>query len=300
MFTSKIFNHVFSLVFFSIISVALVNCGGSGGGGNTTAPPNSSKSIAAFSLNGVAGTIDEANKTIVVVMPSGTDLSALIATFDTTGSRVKVGNTAQVSGTTPNNFTNAVIYTVTAVDKSTVDYTVSVLFQRLVINEIFGGGSSLNSAFDHDFVELRNTSSLVIDLTGWSLQYASAIGNTWRSVNLTGSVGANSYYLIQLSASSTGGAVLPTPNVSDTVSVSNTAAKIALVNSATVLSGGCPTDTAIVDFVGYGAAASCFWGVAAAPNLTSSVHSLMRTVSGAQSKNNAVDFVNVTPPTPGS
>lgn len=48
------------------------------------------------------------------------------ATFTTTGISVTVGATPQVSGTTANDFTNPVVYTVTAADGSTQDYTVTV------------------------------------------------------------------------------------------------------------------------------------------------------------------------------
>ena len=90
------------------------------------APLSSVKAITAFSLNGVAGTINETAKTIALGMPFGTDVAAMVATFTTTGSSVKVGSTIQVSGTTANNFTNPVTYTVTAADTTTQDYTVVV------------------------------------------------------------------------------------------------------------------------------------------------------------------------------
>lgn len=86
----------------------------------------SSKSITSYSLNGVAGTIDETNKTIAVTFPFGTPLTNRIAKFTATAADVKVGSTVQVSGSTVNDFTNPVIYRVTAADKSTQDYTVTV------------------------------------------------------------------------------------------------------------------------------------------------------------------------------
>jgi hypothetical protein len=91
-----------------------------------TVPSASAKAITAFSLNGVVGTINETGKTIAVTMPSGTNVTALVATFTTTGASVQVGSTVQTSGATANNFTSPVIYTVTAVDTSTQDYTVVV------------------------------------------------------------------------------------------------------------------------------------------------------------------------------
>jgi len=61
-----------------------------------------------------------------VTVPSGTNLTALVATFITTGTSVKVGTTVQTSVSTPNTFTNPVAYIVTAGDASTVTYTVTV------------------------------------------------------------------------------------------------------------------------------------------------------------------------------
>ena len=112
------------LVLFA--AVALSACGGgSGGGGGST--QSSDKSITVFSLAGVSGTINDTNKTIAVTVPIGTDVTALVATFTTTGTSVAVGATLQTSGVTANDFTNPVSYTVTAADNSTVNYTVTVI-----------------------------------------------------------------------------------------------------------------------------------------------------------------------------
>jgi len=92
-----------------------------------TVTASSAKSITAFSLGGVAGTINEAENTIAITMPSGTNVTNLVATFTTTGAIVEVGSTVQVSGTTANNFTSPVVYTVTAVDATTQNYTVTVV-----------------------------------------------------------------------------------------------------------------------------------------------------------------------------
>jgi hypothetical protein len=74
----------------------------------TTDPPLSGdKAITAFSFAGPAatGTIDEGAKTISLNLPAGTKVAALVASFTvSTGAGVSVGSTAQVSGTTPNDF----------------------------------------------------------------------------------------------------------------------------------------------------------------------------------------------------
>ena len=93
---------------------------------DVTVASSSAKAITAYSLNGVAGAINETAKTISVTMPYGTSKTGLIATFQTTGAGVHVGSTLQTSATTSNNFTSAVLYTVTAADATTADYTVTV------------------------------------------------------------------------------------------------------------------------------------------------------------------------------
>jgi hypothetical protein len=112
-------------IFILLMSVFMVFIVGCSSNDSTTAS-SSSKAITAFSLAGVVGTINETDKTIVVTMSYGTSLTSLVATFTTTGSSVKVGSTVQTSGVTANNFTSPVIYTVTAADNSTQNYTVVV------------------------------------------------------------------------------------------------------------------------------------------------------------------------------
>jgi hypothetical protein len=93
-----------------------------------TVAANPAKAITAFSFADprATGTIDEDKKTIAVTVPSGTVVTKLVAIFTTSGASVKVGATAQVSGSTPNDFANPVVYTVTAADSSTASYTVTV------------------------------------------------------------------------------------------------------------------------------------------------------------------------------
>ena len=94
-----------------------------------TIASNSAKAITAYSFagyTGTAGTINETLKTIAVTVPFGTPLTALVATFTTTGTGVKVGTTVQTSAATPNDFTTPVAYIVTAADASTITYTVTV------------------------------------------------------------------------------------------------------------------------------------------------------------------------------
>ncbi len=91
-----------------------------------TVVSNSAKAITAYSLGGIAATIDETAKTVSVTMPNGTNVAAQIATYTTTGIGVTIGTVVQSSGTTSNDFTHPVDYTVTAIDNSTAIYTVTV------------------------------------------------------------------------------------------------------------------------------------------------------------------------------
>lgn len=89
----------------------------------------STKTITSFSLKNnadvsVAGVITGNN--ITVTMPYGTDVSALVATYITTGASVSVGSVTQANGVTVNNFTSPLTYTVHAENGSTHDYTVTV------------------------------------------------------------------------------------------------------------------------------------------------------------------------------
>ena len=110
--------------------------------GSFTVTASPAKAITAFSFRRltppVTGVINEAAHTIALTVPRATDLHALVATFTTTGAAVAVGGTPQVSGTTANDFSSPVTYTVTAADASTQDYVVTV--RGLAIGDAYGGG----------------------------------------------------------------------------------------------------------------------------------------------------------------
>src|SRR5258708_15990363 len=100
--------------------------------------------------------------------------------------------------------------------------------QGVVISEVYGGGGNSGATYKNDFIELYNPTSSPVSLSGWSVQYTSAAGTTWLVTNLSGSIAAHSYYLIQEAAGAGGTASLPTPDVIGTINISGTAAKRAL------------------------------------------------------------------------
>ncbi len=110
-----------------------------------TVAADPAKAITAFSFGGldptVTGAIDETAHTIALTVPYGTDPSELIASFTTTGASVAIGDVAQTSGATANDFSDPVTYTVTAADGTTQDYTVTVtVAASLVVGQSYGGG----------------------------------------------------------------------------------------------------------------------------------------------------------------
>ena len=70
--------------------------------------------------NDVPGTINESAKTISVTVPYGTDITALTPS-------VQISEKASINTSGTQNFSNEVIYRVTAEDDSTVDYNVLVM-----------------------------------------------------------------------------------------------------------------------------------------------------------------------------
>lgn len=158
---------------------------------------NSAKAITAYSLNGVAGIINEANKTIAVTVPYGTDVTTLVATFTITGANVTVGATPQISGTTANNFVSPVIYTVTAADGSFVNYTVTVAvapnpakaITAFSLNGVVGTIDEANKAIAVTMPYGTNVTALVANFTitgvsikiGSTIQYSGFYSNDFTS-----------------------------------------------------------------------------------------------------------------------
>ncbi|WP_239618411.1 beta strand repeat-containing protein, partial [Cohnella mopanensis] len=94
-----------------------------------TVAASSAKEITSFSFaeQTTAATISASARTVAVEVRHGTSLNGLVATFMLSGgASAKVGSVTQLSGTTANNFTGTVTYTVTAADNSTQTWKVTV------------------------------------------------------------------------------------------------------------------------------------------------------------------------------
>ncbi len=166
----------------------------------------------------------------------------------------------------------------------------------VVIAEVYGGGGNATAVYTHDYVVLHNRGLTTADLTGWSLQYAGASGSTWSNrVDLAGSIAPGGYFLVQLASGGSSGVALPAPDQTGSINMGSSSGKLALVSTTTALSGTCPTDASIVDFVGFGSSANCFEGsapVAAPSNATS----ISRRFDACQdTDSNSADFTVVAP-----
>jgi hypothetical protein len=160
---------------------------------------------------------------------------------------------------------------------------------QVVISQVYGGGGNTGATLKNDFIEIFNRGTTAVDLTNWSVQYASATGATWQVTSLSSiSLAPGQYYLIQEAAGSGGTVDLPTPDAIGTIAMSGTAGKVALVNSTTALSGTCPTG--YIDLVGFGSTANCYEGSGPTP-APSNTTSVSRASGGCTDvNNNSVDF----------
>jgi hypothetical protein len=51
---------------------------------------------------------------------------------------------------------------------------------------VYGGGGNAGSTYKNDFIELFNRGTSPVNVSGWSVQYASTAGTTWQVTNLSG------------------------------------------------------------------------------------------------------------------
>jgi uncharacterized protein len=162
----------------------------------------------------------------------------------------------------------------------------------LVISQVYGGGGNSGATYTNDFIELYNRSASSVDLTGWSVQYASAAGTTWQVTSLNGSLAAGQHYLVQEAAGAGGTTPLPVPDATGSIAMSATNGKVTLVTSQTALScgstaGSCSSVASVKDFIGYGSASD--YEGSPAPGLNNTTADL-RAADGTDTDNNAADF----------
>jgi len=165
---------------------------------------------------------------------------------------------------------------------------------QVVISQVYGGGGNASATYTHDFVELFNKGNASVDISGYSIQYASATGTNWavNPIPANTSIAPGKYFLIKLAGGAVGVA-LPTPDLDITSSPSNlsgTAGKVALVDNTTALTGTVVT-TGYVDLLGYGSTATSSETAVFPASGINTTLSLQRANNGCtDTNNNSTDF----------
>jgi lamin tail-like protein len=164
----------------------------------------------------------------------------------------------------------------------------------VVVSQVYGGGGNAGAPFRNDFVELFNAGSGTVDLSGWTVQYATAAGTTWQTTAVSGTIAPGRYYLVQLASNADVGAALPPADATGTSNLGGTSGKIAVVRGAAALTcgasaGSCSADPLVEDFVGYGNATD-FEGTGSAAALSNTTAALRANDGCADTGDNAADF----------
>jgi DNA/RNA endonuclease G (NUC1) len=162
----------------------------------------------------------------------------------------------------------------------------------VVISQVYGGGGNSGATLKNDFIELFNRSNSPVLLDGWSVQFSGSTNTFVGATPLTGVIQPHGYYLIQESQGAGGSVNLPTPDLiasgSNVLFLGATAGRVALVTTAQLLSGSCPTGAQIIDFVGYGNS-SCAEG--ASVGVVTNTTAVLRKLGGCtDTNNNSLDF----------
>jgi uncharacterized protein (TIGR03437 family) len=169
----------------------------------------------------------------------------------------------------------------------------------LVISQLYGGGGNSGATFQNDFVEIFNRGTTTVDfaVTPYSVQYASSTGSftSGHKIDLTtGTISVGQYFLIKLHSGGAGGASF-TADLTDTVDLSATKGKVALVAGIGLANtdvSGCPVNVAVADLVGYGSANCSETSRTAALSTTKSA--LRKTNGCTDTNNNLADFTTPT------
>jgi len=171
----------------------------------------------------------------------------------------------------------------------------------IVISQVYAGGGNAGASYANDFVELFNPGEATIDLSGWTVQYASAASTTWQTTALSGSIPSGRYYLVQLASAASIGAPLPAVDAAGTTNLAVSGGKVAVVRGNAALScgaspGSCSSNPLLADLLGYGSATD-YEGAGAAAALNSTTAALRADGGCTDSGDNSTDF-SASAPTP--
>lgn len=176
------------------------------------------------------------------------------------------------------------------------DQRVSFVSTDIVISQVYGGGGNSGASYRNDYIELFNRGASPVNVSGWSVQYASSANNFSLKTDLTGTIQPGGYFLIQQASGGANGTLLPSPDIATgSINMSATAGKVALVTNGTLLTCGaaatpCTLASPIRDYVGFGAAASTYEG-SGPTSSPSATNAIFRSGGGcADTDDNATDF----------
>ena len=182
------------------------------------------------------------------------------------------------------------------------DVSAATSTSTVVISQVYGGGGNSGATLRNDFIELFNRSTEALSLAGWSVQYGSTAGVFSGKTDLTGSIAAGGYLLIQEAAGAGGTVSLPTPDATGTILMAAGAGKVALVRNTTLMPCGSiavPCTAAqqanIADLVGYGSGTTFFEGTGPTATLTNTTAALRKDLGCADTDVNSADFATAAP-----
>jgi Lamin Tail Domain len=167
----------------------------------------------------------------------------------------------------------------------------------LVVAELYASGGNSGATYANDYVELFNRGTSSVDLTGWTVQYASAASTSWSATALSGTVAPGKAYLVGLASGGANGVSLPAADATGTSNLAATGGKVAIVDDTSALScgataGSCSSAAGVADLVGYGTATD-FEGTDAAP-APSATNAIARGTGGCtDTDSNVDDFTTV-------
>src|SRR4051794_9069441 len=169
----------------------------------------------------------------------------------------------------------------------------------IVISEVYAAGGNAGALYVNDYVELFNRGGTTVDVGSWSVQYATAAGNTWSVTPLTGSIAPGRHLLVQLGPTGTVGSPLPAPDVTGTTNLAASGGKIGLVRDSTGIlcgasPGSCNGVATLQDLVGYGSATD-YEGSAAAAALDATTAAVRAGAGCIDTDANATDFTGAAP-----
>ena len=164
----------------------------------------------------------------------------------------------------------------------------------VVISQVYGAGGNSGAVLNSDYIELFNAGSAPVSLAGWSVQYASATGNTWNNKTDLPAVTLQpgQYFLIQ-QASGANGAPLPTADASGTIGMSASNGKVALVTRTTLLTGTNPSGAE--DILSFGNTANATEGSPTGSPLSTTLAAWRANNGCTDTNNNAADFITAAP-----